>query len=97
MDAGGEQARKRRRQAIHGFAGLLVHRHRSIQAIDPTVGDLPESVYLGLGLGVRELVHERLSEETEPNLGDLRPDVVLWITSMVEGAAAAQARVGSLR
>jgi AcrR family transcriptional regulator len=93
MDAGGEQARKRRRQAIHGFAGLLAHRHRSIQAIDPAVGDLPESVYLGLALGVRELVHERLSEETEPNLGDLRPAVILRITSMVEGAAAAQNRI----
>jgi AcrR family transcriptional regulator len=94
MDAGGQQARKRRRQAIHGFAALLAHRHRSIQAIDPEVGDLPESVYLGLALGVRELVHERLSEETKPRLAELRPDVILWITSMIEGAAAARTRVG---
>ena len=93
MDASGVEARKRRRQAIHGFAGLLAHRHRSIQALDPAIGDLPESVYLGLALGVRELVHEKLSEETEPNLGDLRPDIVLWITAMVEGTAAAQNRV----
>lgn len=93
MDAGGERARGRRRQAIHGFAALLAHRHRSIQAIDPAVGDLPESVYRGLALGVRELVHERLSDEAEPRLADLRPDVILWITAMVEGASAAQARI----
>jgi AcrR family transcriptional regulator len=94
MDAGGNAARERRRQAIHGFAALLAHRHRSIQAIDPSVGDLPESVYVGLALGVRELVHERLCEPGTPRLGDLRPDVILWITSMIEGAAAAQARIG---
>jgi AcrR family transcriptional regulator len=95
MDAAGERARARRRQAIHGFAALLAHRHRSIQALDPSVGDLPESVYLGLALGVRELVHERLAEEAEPRLAELRPDVILWITAMVEGAAAAQARIES--
>jgi len=93
MDAGGERARERRRQAIHGFAALLAHRHRSIQALDSEVGDLPESVYLGLALGVRELVHERLCDEPEPRLSDLRPDVILWITAMVEGAAAAHARI----
>ena len=93
MDAGGERPRERRRQAIHGFAALLAHRHRSIQALDPEIGDLPESVYLGLALGVRELVHERLSAEAEPRLADLRLDVILWITAMVEGAAAAQTRI----
>ncbi len=93
MDAGGELPRERRRQAVHGFAALLAHRHRSIQALDPGIGDLPESVYLGLALGVRELVHERLSQEPEPRLADLRPDVILWITAMVEGAAAAHARI----
>ena len=93
MDAGGERARERRRQAIHGFAALLAHRHRSIQAIDSEVGDLPESVYLGLALGVRELVHERLCHEETPRLADLRPDVILWITAMVEGAAAARSRL----
>lgn len=93
MDAGGERARERRRQAIHGFASLLAHRHRSIQAIDPEVGDLPESVYLGLALGVRELVHERLCDEKAPRLADLRLDVILWITAMVEGATAAHLRL----
>jgi AcrR family transcriptional regulator len=95
MDAGGELARERRRQAIQGFAALLAHRHRSIQAIDPSVGDLPESVYRGLALGVRELVHERLSQEQNPRLAELRPQVILWITAMVEGAAAAHARLAS--
>lgn len=95
MDAGGQRARERRRLAIHGFAALLADRHRSIQALDPQVGDLPESVYLGLALGVRELVHERLSQEPEPRLGDLRPDVILWITAMVEGAAKAHARLAN--
>lgn len=94
MDAGGERARERRRQAIHGFAALLAQRHRSIQALDPSIGDLPESIYLGLALGVRELVHERLSEQTQPRLSELRPDVILWITAMVEGAEAARRRLG---
>lgn len=93
MDGGGERARERRRQAIHGFAALLAHRHRSIQAIDPEVGDLPESVYRGLALGVRELVHERLCDEPNPCLAELRPDVILWITAMVEGAATAHTRL----
>ena len=93
MDAGGERARERRRQAIHGFAGLLAQRHREIQAIDSAVGDLPESVYLGLALGVRELVHERLCSQEAPRLAELRPDVMLWITAMVEGAAAAHSRL----
>ena len=36
-------------------------------------------------------------EHNEPRLADLRPDVILWITSMVEGAAAAHARVAKRR
>ncbi len=93
MDAGGERARERRMQAIHGFAALLAQRHRAIQELDPIVGDLPESVYLGLAMGVRELVHERLCRNDPPRISDLRPDVVLWITAMVEGAAAAHERI----
>ena len=93
LDAGGVNARARRRQAMHGFAALLAHRHAAIRALDPSLGELPERVYLGLALGVRQLVHERLEEEAAPRLTELAPDVITWITAMVEGASAAQTRL----
>jgi AcrR family transcriptional regulator len=92
MDAAGGRARARRRETMRGFAAVLAQRHRTIRALDPHLGDLPDRVYLGLVLGVRELVHERLEEEREPRLTELAPDVITWIAAMVEGAAAASAR-----
>ena len=92
MDSAGERARARRREATRGFGSLLALRHAAIRRLDPTLGDLPETVYHGLALGIRELVRERLEDEREPRLTELAPDVITWITATVAGAAAAGAR-----
>lgn len=84
MDAAGPAARARRRQGIQGFAALLAARHARIREADPALGELPERAYLGLALGVRELVHDALEEGTA--LADLAPDVKRWIAAMVAGA-----------
>ncbi|MEA2348673.1 MAG: hypothetical protein QOG62_2460, partial [Thermoleophilaceae bacterium] len=47
---------------------------------------LPESVFLGLAMGVRELAQDLLEQEAEPRLTDLGPDVMTWVVAMVEGA-----------
>lgn len=92
MEAGPPSARARRRAAMHGFAALLAARHESIRKLDSKLGPLSKTIYLGLTLGVRELVHERLIEAEHPSLTALAPDVITWITAMVEGATAARTR-----
>jgi AcrR family transcriptional regulator len=89
MDAAGPAARRRRREAVHGFAALLAQRHAAIRARDPSLGPLPERVYLGLALGVRELVREALEDDPAPSLRELAPDIVDWLTATVEGASKA--------
>lgn len=90
MDAAGPAARRRRREAIHGFAALLAQRHAAIRERDPTLGPLPDRVYLGLAMGVRDLVREALEEDPAAPLSPLASEITIWITAMVEGAAAAQ-------
>ena len=90
MDSAGPEARARRRTAAVGFAALIRERHTRIRELDPTLGELPDRVYLGIGLGIRELVHERLEVEAEPRLRDIAPDVITWIAATVQGAAAAR-------
>ena len=92
MDAAGPAALQRRRVAAHGFAALLAHRHRAIRARDPSLGPVPERVYLGLAFGVRGLVRDALESDRAPALTELAPDIVVWITATVEGAALAQRR-----
>lgn len=90
MDAAGAVARRRRREGIHAFATLLGQRHAEIRARDASLGPLPERVYLGLALGVRELVREQLEVHPSAGLTTLASDIVMWITATVEGAAAAE-------
>jgi len=90
MDAAGPAARRRRREAVHGFAALIAHHHAAIRAREPSLAPLPERVFLGLALGVRGLVREALEDDPAPQLGLLAPDIVVWITAMIEGAEAAQ-------
>lgn len=93
MDAAGPMARRRRNEAIRGFAALLARRHAAIRERDPSLGPLPDRVYLGLALGIRELVRDAIESEREPALRELAPEILLWVTATVEGAAAAQAAV----
>jgi AcrR family transcriptional regulator len=92
MDAAGASARERRRQAIHGFAAALADRHRAMLRRDPRLGPLPDRVYLGLALGVRELLREALEEDAGRAFTGLRSDIGVWVTAVVEGAAAARRR-----
>jgi AcrR family transcriptional regulator len=92
MDAAGSAALERRRVAVHAFAALLAQRHAAIREREPTLGPVPDRVYLGLALGVRGLVQEALQSERAPALTELAPDIVVWITATVEGAAQAQRR-----
>ena len=94
MDAAGAEARRRRHKAMAGFAAVLADRHRAIRSRNPDLGPLPDRVYLGLVLGIRELVRERLESEPAPALRELAPDIRLWVTATIEGAAAAQAAPG---
>jgi AcrR family transcriptional regulator len=87
MDAAGAVARRRRRDGVHAIAAMLSQRHAAIQARDPALGALPERVFLGLALGVRELVREALEDEPAPRLTELAPDLVTWIAAVIEGAA----------
>ncbi|HVS29286.1 MAG TPA: helix-turn-helix domain-containing protein [Solirubrobacteraceae bacterium] len=90
MDSAGPEARRRRREAARAFAALIAQRHATIRARDPSLGPWPERVYLGLALGVRELVREALEDDPAPRLTQLASDIVIWITATVEGATAAQ-------
>jgi len=90
MDAAGAEPRRRRHEAMAGFAAVLAERHAAIRRRDPALGPLPERVYLGLVLGIRELVRQRLESEPVPALRDLAPDIRVWVTATIEGAAAAQ-------
>jgi AcrR family transcriptional regulator len=96
MDGAGPVARGRRRDAVRGFAAIIAQRHAAIRSRNFELGSLPDSVYLTLALGVREHVHEALEAEPTPNLRALAPDVVLLMTAVIEGAAAANAALGRL-
>ncbi len=90
MDAAGPAARERRREGVQMLATMLQARHEAIRRVDRSLAPLPEPVYLGLCLGVRELIRERLEGGDPAPLTDLVPEIVFWVTATVRGAAAAQ-------
>jgi AcrR family transcriptional regulator len=92
MDAAGAAARAKQRATHEQFADFLRARHEDFRASNPNLGPLAPTIFLGLTLGVRALVCERLEQETAPTLTNLVPDVLYWITSTIEGAAAAHDR-----
>lgn len=89
LEGCGPRARRRRREAVHGFAAIIGQRHAAMRERDPKLGPLPERVYLGIALGVRELVRETLEDRPDVPVTELAPDIVLWLTAVVEGAPAA--------
>ena len=90
MDGAGPEARERRRGGVQMLASMLRDRHEAIREVDPSLAPLPEPIYLGLCLGVRELIRERLEARDPTPLTNLAPPIVLWATATVRGAAAAQ-------
>jgi AcrR family transcriptional regulator len=86
MDAAGPEARERRGQGVQMLASMLRDRHEAIRRTDSSLAPLPDPVYLGLCLGVRELIRERLERGDPAPLTDLAPAVVFWVTATVRGA-----------
>lgn len=86
MDEAGPAARRRRREGAHGFAALLIERHRAVRALDPALGPLPDRAFLGFTLGVRELIREQLEERPDGDLLALLPDLLVSLTALVRGA-----------
>lgn len=86
MDAAGAEARERRSQGVQMLATMLRERHEAIRRTDPSLAPLPEPVYLGLCLGVRELIRERLEAGDPAPLTELAPAIVFWVTATVRGA-----------
>jgi AcrR family transcriptional regulator len=91
MESAGPTARRRRRDAIHGFAALIAERHRQIRAADPSLGPLPSSVYLTLVLGIRELMRDHLEYADPPRLASLVPELLVMMRAVIAGASAATA------
>jgi AcrR family transcriptional regulator len=89
MDAAGPEARERRRQGVLMLATMLQERHELIRRSDPTLAPLPDAVYLGLCLGVRELIRDRLEAGDPAPLTELAPAIVFWVTATVRGATTA--------
>jgi hypothetical protein len=69
---------------------LIRERHRAIRERDPSLGALPDRLFLAIIHGVRAMVCRELDIHPEPQLTELADDVLLWITATFEGAAAAQ-------
>jgi AcrR family transcriptional regulator len=86
MDAAGSVARARRREAINAFAALIQQRHEAMRARNPELGALPRVAYVGLALGVREIVREELERRATPKLSGLAPEIQQWVAAMVAGA-----------
>ena len=86
LEAAGPLPRARRRDAMRGFAAAFAERHRQARAENPALGEIPERAFLGLTLGVRELVRERLEEEAAPRLSEMSADIRAWVGAMVAGA-----------
>ena len=89
MDAAGETARRRRRDEVHAMAAVLAQRYAAVREHDPALGPLPDRVFVGLTLAVRELVRTALEDEPAPRLTELVPDLLVWISATIRGAATA--------
>jgi AcrR family transcriptional regulator len=89
-NSAGPRARRRRNEAYGAIASAIKQRHGEIRRRDRRLGPLPDRVYMGLVHGIRELVCDALEGSARPRLTRLAPDILVWITAMVEGASAAR-------
>lgn len=94
MNGAGARARRRRNEAYAAIAAVIKERHERIRDRDPRLGPLPDRAYVGLVHAVRELACDALEATPRRPLAELAPDVITWVSAMVEGAAAATARPG---
>jgi len=86
MDSAGPRARQRRREGINAFAAAMKEGHRVAQERDDSLAPLPDRVYLGVALGVRELIRDELERDPEADLTEMSDDVLAWVTAMIRGA-----------
>lgn len=86
MDAAGPLARERRHAAYAAIAAAIQQRHKEMCNRDPSLSPLPDSAYMGIVHGVRELVCDVLEGRSVSQLRDLAPDVEAWITAAFRGA-----------
>lgn len=86
MDSAGKNARDKRREGTWLFAELIINQHRIASKNDPELVVLSDRVYMGLSLGVRELIKTELKLNEEPDLIGMRSDIVDWIVSVISGS-----------
>ena len=86
IDSAGPRARARRREVYQQAAVLLHRRHKALRRQNPALGALPERVFLGFVLAVRDLACDLIENEPSTPLRSLIPDVARWITASVHGA-----------
>jgi AcrR family transcriptional regulator len=89
LDAAGSVAREHRRRAFGQTAALIKVQHEEMRRRDPSLGPLPDRVYVSILHGARESVRDAIESGTPTRLMDLAPDILYWITATVRGASAA--------
>ena len=77
MDSLGPEARRRRREALHGLGQLLHQKHREWVGTQGEV--LPEAAYIAALYGVRQLASDALDTPT-PDLPGTRDSVAVWVS-----------------
>ncbi|MEV6346325.1 TetR/AcrR family transcriptional regulator [Actinoplanes sp. NPDC051851] len=82
MDALGQPARQRRREAIGRLAGFVRDlRERRFPGSAPSV---PMSAYIGAIYALRQIASDALDAAERPDLLALVPEISAWLTRMVE-------------
>ncbi|MGB0121259.1 MAG: TetR/AcrR family transcriptional regulator [Solirubrobacterales bacterium] len=85
MEAAGPEARARRRVGAGAFTELLKYQHTIALAEDPQLKPVPDRIFAGVVLGIRELVREELDRSGDPDLTVLTDDIVAWIVAVTRG------------
>ena len=77
MDSLGPEARRRRREALHGLGQLLHQKHREWVGEKGEV--LPEAAYIAALYGARQLASDAL-DTAAPDLAATRDSVAVWVS-----------------
>jgi AcrR family transcriptional regulator len=91
MEGAGPEARERMRAAYRAVADLLRARYESLRREDPALAPIPDRLFLGFVLGVRDLVRDAIETRPDEPLTDLAPDIRFWLRATLAGAAQAAA------
>lgn len=85
MESAGPEARERRRNGAVVFAGMLKFQHGIAMAQDPRLNPIPDPIFDGLVLGIREIIRNKLDEPGDPDLTALTESFVAWIVAVTRG------------